>query len=355
MKKKENKGLFFILAIILIIIGFWYYNNFINNSPKEGEQVKIDNNTEKIEKEYVFTDKEIKEGDNINISYLNFGIKEIDSEIDEFINSRLEDYKNSLVEGGETQTLDISYDLEQYSKEIISIKFNILYGGGVRPVEDISCFTFDLGKGKRVSLADFFKQSSGYLDKLSDLAYKSLLNDSDAELAKEGTLPKDENFQNFVITKNSFIFYFAPCLVDSCSAGLKEVVVPIKEIKVFLKDEFLQNVEAESKSNGITVSSVKDGTVILSPLEISGIVNGNGWISFEGTAGRVELLDGNKKVIANSNLGITSDGFKLPVSFKAVLNFIKPETESGELVFYNENPSGMEDNNKTYEIKVKFQ
>ena len=43
-----------------------------------------------------------------------------------------------------------------------------------------------------------------------------------------------------------------------------------------------------------------------------------------------------------------------PVNFLAHLKFKKPKTKTGKLVFKKENPSGLSENDQSFEIPVKF-
>ncbi len=106
------------------------------------------------------------------------------------------------------------------------------------------------------------------------------------------------------------------------------------------------------KITDIVVDSVESNQQIASPLEIEGQATGP-WY-FEGVF-PVVLLDGNGKEIARTQAHAqgewTTSNF---VPFKAELNFIKPETLTGVLRFMNDNPSGLAQNQKTYDVTVKF-
>lgn len=354
MKKQENKGLFLILAILLIAGGLWYYEHYVNNKPIEKKQTDVTGEVSEVKKDYSIINKEVVEGSNVKINYPTFGVEQVDSDIKKYVDSRLKDYKDSLIAAGEVQTIDISYDIERYSREVISIKFNILYGGGARPVEDIDCLTYNLDEAKQIKLSDVFKANSSYLNKLSDIAYESLSKNADTESVKEGTSPEEKNFERFILTKESIIFYFPPCSVDACASGLKEVKISLTDLNLFLTSNFSKLSEEKVVAMGVIVNSIKPNSVILSPLEVSGSVNGSHWIGSNGIVGRVELIDGEKKVISSSSMNAITDQAKMPINFKANISFIKPESELGELVFYNENPSGVESFNETYRIKIRF-
>ncbi|MGI5825878.1 MAG: hypothetical protein ACOX50_00520 [Patescibacteria group bacterium] len=90
------------------------------------------------------------------------------------------------------------------------------------------------------------------------------------------------------------------------------------------------------------------------PLLITGTVE-PGWM-FEGVF-PVKLLDANKKEIARATAKeITPGSWQSgePVEFSATLTFTT-QSASGFLVFENDNPSGLPENSKNFEIPVKFQ
>lgn len=109
----------------------------------------------------------------------------------------------------------------------------------------------------------------------------------------------------------------------------------------------------ETKS-GIEVFLPKLNEDIFTPLEIIGTVNGNGWVGFEGQVGTVKLLDSESKELATGILEATTEWTQLPVRFKTTLNFISLNMDAGTLVFNNENPSGLPQNNREFVLPVKI-
>jgi hypothetical protein len=103
---------------------------------------------------------------------------------------------------------------------------------------------------------------------------------------------------------------------------------------------------------GLQVLSPKSGDKISSPLQISGTVNGEGWTGFEGQVGTVKLLDESGVEISFGILKATTEWTSLPTQFETSLYFVSPKEQKGKLVFANENPSGLPERNKTYELPV---
>ena len=105
-------------------------------------------------------------------------------------------------------------------------------------------------------------------------------------------------------------------------------------------------------TEGIQVILPTANEEVSSPINITGIVNGGGWGGFEGQVGTVKLLDGNGNELATSVLTATTDWTISPTNFKATITLGKAYQGSATLIFSNENPSGMPQNNKIFTLPV---
>jgi hypothetical protein len=103
----------------------------------------------------------------------------------------------------------------------------------------------------------------------------------------------------------------------------------------------------------IEVYGIEPGQKITSPLLIKGRVTGGNWIGFEGQVGTVKLIGSNGEILGSSVLTVASDWMKLPIDFEANLSFKNPQDKNVSLVFYNENPSGLPENNETMSISLE--
>lgn len=106
---------------------------------------------------------------------------------------------------------------------------------------------------------------------------------------------------------------------------------------------------------GIQISSPKPNDAVSSPLKITGYVNGDGWIGFEGQVGIVKLFDESGKQLALGILTAQGEWMQKVINFETTLWFDYPGEGTGKLVFYNENPSGEAERDKTFELPVKLQ
>jgi len=117
---------------------------------------------------------------------------------------------------------------------------------------------------------------------------------------------------------------------------------------------YIQKEELVSEP-GVFFDSLKKNQEISSPFEITGYVNGNGWIGFEGQVGIVELLDSNNQELALALLLATDDWMtSSPINFTASLEFVSENDQNGTLVFSNENPSDLPENSRTFSVPVKI-
>jgi hypothetical protein len=107
-----------------------------------------------------------------------------------------------------------------------------------------------------------------------------------------------------------------------------------------------------SMESMIRVDSVIANQAVKSPLTITGQALGN-WY-FEASF-PVELIDGNGKSLVITPAQAKGDwmvsGF---VPFTVTLSFATPTTATGTLVFRNDNPSGLPENQKEFRIPVRF-
>lgn len=106
---------------------------------------------------------------------------------------------------------------------------------------------------------------------------------------------------------------------------------------------------------GIDIITPRYNEAIVSPLKITGRINGLGWVGFEGQVGTVKLVDEKNNVLAEIYLPAKGDWMKLPTDFEAVLEFSAPtSTKLGKLIFKNENASGEAVRDKIFELPIMF-
>ncbi len=102
----------------------------------------------------------------------------------------------------------------------------------------------------------------------------------------------------------------------------------------------------------IKITTPQPNDIISSPLTIKGEARGS-WF-FEAVF-PVKLLDGNGNIIASGPAQAQKDWMTQDfVPFKVVLEFTSSVTQNGTIVFANDNPSGLPQNEKKFEIPIRF-
>lgn len=117
--------------------------------------------------------------------------------------------------------------------------------------------------------------------------------------------------------------------------------------------KFINKEVPKEAGKEITIISPKSGDTVISPLNIDGEATGS-WY-FEGVF-PAALYDGNGKKIASGQAEAIGEWMsEKAVPFNLKLEFSAPSTASGKLVFTNDNPSGLKENEKKFELPVKFE
>ena len=169
--------------------------------------------------------------------------KKINKKLATFAAREVADFKKNLPAekspSGIRNQLDITFKTYQYSSNIKTFKV-YLFGytmGQAHPWDDIVTKTYDLAKGKELSLADIFKKNSAYLQELSEQSIRSLIMqmpNGDQKLIREGAAPKAGNFERFALTEKELIIFFNTYQVGTCPEGSPEVKLPYAGLKSFI-------------------------------------------------------------------------------------------------------------------------
>ncbi|HNP79250.1 MAG TPA: DUF3298 domain-containing protein [Candidatus Pacearchaeota archaeon] len=356
-----KKIIIFVITLIIVflisLLFFYRGNEDIGEEIIPEEEIKIiTNNIEEEDSERI-----------ISVFYPSLGIEEIDREIKEYIDSEIKEFKAlkyiSFV--NEKYFLDIDYFYSAMNKNIVSFKFSKSdYTGGAHGNQYVKCFTYNLKEKKRLDLDDFFKDAS-YLEKISSITVNDFMQEeyADENWIKEGAGPKKENYERFIVSENAFVFYFPPYQVAPYALGEKQMVIPFNNLSDYLNDSIFKNYDF-SVNKGIYILTPKSGEKIgLSSivqgdlkyfLRVEGYLNGNGWAPFEAVGGKIELVDDKNNILATSQILIPGNWMKIPVYFMNYLFFDPKDSKTGTLIFYNDNASGLEENNRKFSIPLEF-
>ena len=127
------------------------------------------------------------------------------------------------------------FELSRPSEGVASVTFNVYsYTGGAHGNLDITCLNYDLRTGRRLSLADMFKDPEKALRLMSAWSRKELSNslgeDADDDMIREGVAPDLRNFANLTLTSQGLRIEFQPYQVAPWSAGPQRVDMPLAEL-----------------------------------------------------------------------------------------------------------------------------
>ncbi len=109
----------------------------------------------------------------------------------------------------------------------------------------------------------------------------------------------------------------------------------------------------QSGAGQISVAYPLKNDIISSPLNVTGQAKG-GWY-FEASA-PIRIVDANGKILGQSFVQAQGE-WMTPnfVPFKGTITFSQPTTSTGYVVFMNDNPSGLPENERSISIPIKFQ
>lgn len=114
-------------------------------------------------------------------------------------------------------TLETSYHPYILTNDIVSILMQSTHynADAAHPFHSREALIYDVKNGTKVSLRDFFKTDADYLEQLSRLAlqeaeaeYNNDHSPGVSELFADFMAPKEENFSDYALTKDGFIFFF---------------------------------------------------------------------------------------------------------------------------------------------------
>jgi|GEM_PF-6589536 len=114
-----------------------------------------------------------------------------------------------------------------------------------------------------------------------------------------------------------------------------------------------------NKHQGLAIEQPTINQEVKLPLTIKGEINGNGWTAFEGVVGSVQLFDENgKEITERTPLQATEDWMQTVVHFETTIGdagtMKKISTQTGVLVFKNENTKGDSADDKEFRLPIKF-
>ena len=131
------------------------------------------------------------------------------------------------------------------------------------------------------------------------------------------------------------------------------IIIPIIFLAIFFFNKEEVKEEVTQGNDMIKIISPLENQIITSPLSIKGEARG-GWY-FEGSF-PIKIYDGNGALIFQGQATATTNALTNDfVPFEAMINFNIPNTETGQIVFEKDNPSGLPENADEVRINVLFE
>jgi hypothetical protein len=148
---------------------------------------------------------------------------------------------------GMNNYLETNYAVEYADEDLISVSFiNSFFTGGAHPNHYYSTLTYDLKNGKEIKIAELFKPSVKYLDKIAEYSINDLRSRTDesgeslglaTDMWAEGAAPTAENYDAWNLTKKGLMITFDPYQVGPYAAGPQTVIVPYAKLKDLMQSE----------------------------------------------------------------------------------------------------------------------
>jgi len=136
------------------------------------------------------------------------------------------------------------------SQNLISISFEHsgYDGSSAHGGQRASVINYDLTTGKEIQLKDLFKKDSKYLQTISDFYLNDLASRFEGNdnipgwpQPQIGAAPEENNFTNFVLTKDDLVILFNPYQVAPGAYGIQEIKIPYANLSNIINQKVLLN------------------------------------------------------------------------------------------------------------------
>lgn len=234
--------------------------------PDSGEQVTDSDNSAHLQAKYPGVEnKLLQTGGNgtpaSSLWYPQIGNVKVDTALKDFVDAQAKEYedelKDSLGENGEKPESWSSWEqtgfftLERPSPDIVSITFNVYsYIGGAHGQIVICVLNFNLKTGQQLGLADLFAEPQKAITIMSELCAsrltKTLGEDADEEMIKDGTEPVEANFSNISLLPDGVAVEFQPYQVGPWSIGQQQVKLTLEDLAPARPNPFIWPTAAKS-------------------------------------------------------------------------------------------------------------
>ncbi len=157
----------------------------------------------------------------------------INTQRDEILGAR--PYVESPLDPAPGYGLDLSYESFAHSDSVVSLLYTIFANtGGAHPNTYFQTYTFDLNAGTQMFFGDLFPDTDAALNVIAPIAQAQLTEKfgdaADAAWITQGAGPELANYEDFVLTEDSVVFYFEPYQVAAYVFGSSQVEIPLAEL-----------------------------------------------------------------------------------------------------------------------------
>lgn len=127
--------------------------------------------------------------------------------------------------------MDVAYKAFTPTDTLLSISFDVGWytAGAAHPNSYSRTLSYDLSKGKVLTLAELFKIDAPYLEALSAYSVK-VLTEKGTLLFPDGAEPTEENYKNWNLTPDGLLITFDDYQVAPHAAGPQQVIIPYAEL-----------------------------------------------------------------------------------------------------------------------------
>jgi hypothetical protein len=161
-------------------------------------------------------------------------------------------------------TLQVDFSVAYSSPDVLSLRVNSYpYPSGAAHGSDVlRTFTFELGSGRQLALADLFRPGSTYLDALAVEARTQLrvilaawiTDDTMAQWLTTGSEPTPDNYAEWAITRGGVEVTFGQYQVAPYAAGMPVVTIPIAHLAGIINPDGPLAPLADTPLPSVTVS-----------------------------------------------------------------------------------------------------
>ncbi len=233
----------------------------ITEKPTDQELMEVAEST--YEGIHILTEVEDEKLYHLALSYPIFDKENLNQEITSFVDERKEEFLEIVADIPNPEFVEqhpymfnVQFTIEQVSDSIYSFLFTIgTYTGGANAMEQTKTYVVDIDNGKYLQIDDVFDVNTDYLYFLSK-EIKSRLYEQEEyhdflfeDMIDEETAPVKENFEKFILTKDSIQFVYDKYEVGAGALGIAKVTIPLQDAAAYLNEQFQPELINEMEEN----------------------------------------------------------------------------------------------------------